>query len=81
MTELPAPLTAAALDLWVAEATLERLRLYTRATDVDLSEREAALRGMGEALARAIEVVRAAAKALWEATRKTSETLPPDDGK
>jgi hypothetical protein len=77
MTELPIPLTPAALDVWVQEATHERLRLYTQATDVNLLEREAALRGMGEALGRAIKVVKAAAAALWDATRKLSEKPPP----
>jgi hypothetical protein len=72
MTELPVPLTPAALETWVREATRERLRLYVQATDLDRSEREDALRGMGEALACAIEVVRTAATT-WEASRELSE--------
>jgi hypothetical protein len=79
MTGVPDPITPAALDAWVSEATLERLRLYTQATASNRDEREVALRGMGEALARAIEVVRAAASAMWEAKRKSSEQPPPSE--
>jgi hypothetical protein len=73
MTDLPVPLTPDALDTWVYEATRERLDLYRRATDPTQAERELALRGMGQALARAIEVVRTATTALREAIRKLSE--------